>query len=846
MILLKHIMLALAASCAVTVSAQEFDLSSQRSEIQEFNKVPGHNIDRKGIPAVNPTPHSMNVDTKTTVHTGNGFKVKDKKKAFAGDLDFLNISKGKKACPLTIDFGKKQALKAGVKPVTGAYSLSISDKGVEITGFDERGAFYGLQTLRQLLEQNDTSLMAMTVTDWPDMPNRGVVEGFYGTPWSHQVRLSLIDFYGRHKMNNYIYGPKDDPYHSSPHWRQPYPAEQAREISELVEASRRNRVDFVWAIHPGKDIRWDKADYDSLVSKLDMMYDLGVRSFALFFDDIEGIGTDPARQAALVNDLTRDFVHAKGDVTKMMICPTDYSQLWAKPGPEGPLAIYGRDLTPDAEVFWTGAVVCSDLTPETLDFVNSRIKRPALFWWNYPVTDYCRNIILQGPVYGLDTTLTPDQVSGIESNPMEHGEASKLALYGVADYCWNTSAYNPIDNWERGLRELAPRAADAYRTFAIHSSDTETGYRRDESWETVTFPYNDYTPAQFEKLREEFARITRVPEDMNAGMDNKLLLSELKPWLTEFGKIGQRGLRTLDLIKTFEQDNDSIFWSRYVENLMTKADREAYEAHKSGTMKLHPFYENAMDGMLVDFYTKLSGTMPTIYHGAGTYPNLRTTLANLMLDNDTTTYYTSANSQKEGDWIGVDLGMVRPVDEVIVHQGRNSVDDVDYFDHVILESSVDGQKWTALTDSLKQTYIVSYSGAPVDSRYLRLRRLPSSKQNWASVRTFRVNPPSAERIGLNIACSDPQGALLAFDANPATTYTTAGSMSFDRVPAAKKIVVLTSQIAGGPLYLAQFDANGKVLHSDVISTPYVSLSIYPETVRLTLAGTATIHELLQQ
>ena len=163
----------------------------------------------------------MNVDTKNTVHTGNGFKVKDKKKAFAGDLDFLNISKGKKACPLTIDFGKKQALKAGVKPVTGAYSLSISDKGVEITGFDERGAFYGLQTLRQLLEQNDTSLMAMTVTDWPDMPNRGVVEGFYGTPWSHQVRLSLIDFYGRHKMNNYIYGPKDDPYHSSPHWRQP-------------------------------------------------------------------------------------------------------------------------------------------------------------------------------------------------------------------------------------------------------------------------------------------------------------------------------------------------------------------------------------------------------------------------------------------------------------------------------------------------------------------------------------------------------------------------------------------------------------------------------------------------
>ncbi len=108
------------------------------------------------------------------------------------------------------------------------------------------------------------------------------MEGFYGTPWSHEVRLSLIDFYGRNKMNDYLYGLKDDPYHSSPYWRQPYPEQEAKQIHELVEACKANRVNFVWAIHPGKDIRWDKADYDSLVSKLDMMYDLGVRSFALF------------------------------------------------------------------------------------------------------------------------------------------------------------------------------------------------------------------------------------------------------------------------------------------------------------------------------------------------------------------------------------------------------------------------------------------------------------------------------------------------------------------------------------------------------------------------------------
>ena len=108
--------------------------------------------------------------------------------------------------------------------------------------------------------------------------------------------------------------------------------------------------------------------------------------------------------------------------------------------------------------FWTGDVVCSDVTKSTLDWVDSRIKRPAFFWWNYAVTDYVRNLVLQGPVYGLDTSLTEKDMCGLVSNPMEHGEASKLSLYSVADYTWNPSDYNPIDSWERGLEVMMPRA----------------------------------------------------------------------------------------------------------------------------------------------------------------------------------------------------------------------------------------------------------------------------------------------------------------------------------------------------------------------------------------------------
>lgn len=842
--ILTAFLLATAASAAPI--AAQVDLSAQRKEVQSYRKVPGYYIDHKGI-IINPTPHTLTVDSTVTVSVAIGFSPKGSLSSeFAGELAITGIPLSSQGLALKADYGEKAARKAGVKAVKGAYRLNIDKKGTAITAYDKAGIFYALQTLRQLLAgsaADDGTLPAITVDDYPDLAHRGVVEGFYGTPWSHEVRMSLIDFYGRNKMNEYIYGPKDDPYHSTPNWRKPYPPDQAENISELVEACRRNYVDFVWAVHPGRDIRWDKADYDSLVAKFDMMYDLGVRSFALFFDDIKGKGTDSKMQTQLVNDLTRDFVQAKGDVNRLMICPTDYTQLWANPSPDGQLAVYGETLTPNAEVFWTGAVVCSDLTPQTLEFVNSRIKRPALFWWNYPVTDYCRNFILQGPVYGLDTTLTSAELAGIESNPMEHGEASKLALYGVADYAWNTAGYNPIDNWERGLAHLAPEVADAYRLFAIHAADTQTGYRRDESWETETFPYNKYTPAQFDALRNEFTRITEVPEQMQA-IANKKLLGELQPWITEFGNLGKRGLRTLDLIKTFEGGNPTEFWAAYIDNLMTPDESEAWQAHKIGTLKLQPFYENAMDSMLAAFYRSVAGTLPRIPQPVGSYKNLTTNQGKLMLDNDTTTFYHSGSSQKTGQWIGLDLGQPTDVEHIEIYQGRKN-GDIDYYDRAVLETSSDGKQWSPLTDEINGKYFIEWSGAPVKARYVRLRKLESKCNNWVAVRSFRINPVTEENVGVAIEADDMPKALLAFDGNPATACENNSTLRFSRKPEASTAIILFGEVQS-PVTIAQLSADGIVIDTSTAGYPFHTLDLHPATRRIDISGPAPIFEIIQK
>ena len=153
--------------------------------------------------------------------------------------ELFNTKSANKALPVIIT-----SLKSADKNLTvsGAYTLKTTPQSIQISVSDNRGAFYALQTLKQLKTDNNFPLV--DITDFPDVLSRGSVEGFYGNPWSHQDRISQFKFYGGLKLNTYIYGPKDDPYHSSPNWRKPYPEKDAQQIKELVQEAKNNEIDF--------------------------------------------------------------------------------------------------------------------------------------------------------------------------------------------------------------------------------------------------------------------------------------------------------------------------------------------------------------------------------------------------------------------------------------------------------------------------------------------------------------------------------------------------------------------------------------------------------------------------
>lgn len=428
--------------------------------------------------------------------------------------------------------GKKDA--ALVPQKAEGYYLKVTEKGAQVIGYDAAGVRYGLETLRQLTSKGQ--IETCEIRDYPDVPFRGVVEGFYGTPWSHQARLRQLKFYGENKLNVYIYGPKDDPYHSTPLWRQPYPAKEAAQLKELVDTAKAYGVNFYWAAHPGQDIRWNAADRDSLLQKFEAMYQLGIRSYAIFFDDIWGEGTKAEKQAELLNFLDDEFINKKPDVAPLIVCPTEYNRAWVNEK-KGYLRTMGAKVNKDIAIMWTGNTVVHCIDRESMEWVNERLQRQAYIWWNFPVTDYCRDHLMMGPVYGNGKDIAP-LMSGFVSNPMEHAEASKIALYGIADYTWNMEAYDSERDWEKAITDLLPSDPDALKTFASFNEDGGANghnFRREESKDWAS-GYKDIAAggtltARANYLSNTGRELGHAADLLLKNRQNPGLINELRPWL---------------------------------------------------------------------------------------------------------------------------------------------------------------------------------------------------------------------------------------------------------------------------------------------------------------------------
>ncbi|TWP51282.1 beta-N-acetylglucosaminidase [Lentzea tibetensis] len=345
------------------------------------------------------------------------------------------------------------------------YVVDVRDSGVSITSSDEAGAFHGAQTLLRLARPG--AIPGVRITDHPSLPVRGIVEGFYGRPWTHAERLDQLRFAAAVKLNAYVYAPKDDPYHRA-RWADPYPSARLAELGQLADVAASVQIRFTYALAPGTTICYsDPAHLHALAAKIGLLHGAGVRSFALPLDDIEyarwncpgdlakygppGPAAAARAQTDLLNRVQRDVLAGLDGVAPLQTVPTEYSDVADSPYKKA----FRENLDERVVLMWTGtAIVPAAITADEAAAAGAVWGRKPLVWDNYPVNDYpdAAGRLLLGPYTGRAAGMG---VTGVLSNPMNQACASRGALFGLADFAWNDTAYDP----DRALRAHASSLA---------------------------------------------------------------------------------------------------------------------------------------------------------------------------------------------------------------------------------------------------------------------------------------------------------------------------------------------------------------------------------------------------
>ncbi|XP_062319122.1 protein O-GlcNAcase [Osmerus eperlanus] len=277
----------------------------------------------------------------------------------------------------------------------------------------------------------------------------GVVEGFYGRPWTMEQRKELFRRQQKWGLNTYLYAPKDD-YKHRMFWREMYSVEEAEQLMTLISAAKEYGIEFIYAISPGLDITFSNLkEVSTLKRKLDQVSHFGCKSFALLFDDIDH-NMCPADKEVFSSfahaqvSLTNEIFQYLSEPETFLFCPTEYCGTFCYPNvSQSPyLHTVGEKLLPGIEVLWTGPkVVSKDITVESIEEVSKILRRAPVIWDNIHANDYDQKRLFLGPYKGRSTELIP-RLKGVLTNPNCEFESNFVAIHTLAT--WYKSNMNGV------------------------------------------------------------------------------------------------------------------------------------------------------------------------------------------------------------------------------------------------------------------------------------------------------------------------------------------------------------------------------------------------------------------
>ncbi|KRF61503.1 hyaluronidase [Bacillus sp. Soil768D1] len=653
-----------------------------------------------------------------------------------------------------------------------SHIISVNDNVIAVLGKDTDSAFYGITSLKLIFKQLEGSeIRNLLIKDYSDGHLRGFVEGYYGIPWSNENRMSLMEFGGDFKMNTYIFAPKDDEYHSLK-WREPYPAEKLTEIKEMVEVGAASKNKFIWTIHPflHNAIQFDdeakyQEDLATIITKFEQLYDVGVRQFGVLGDDAaEGEAADQVR---LMNDL-EEWRVSKGDVYSFIFVPKVYTKESAGGDVNNEYLNTIGQMPESTEIMWTGDVILGDVNNETFEFFEEAVGREAFMWLNWPVNDINNQRLLMGKGEMLDPSVT--NFRGIVTNPMQEAQASKVALFAIADYSWNRAGFDMDKSWADSFKYIEPDAAEELHTFAKHMSDPTPnwhGLALEESEELA--PYiEDFTKKLFagksivkdsKFLLKEYRKIVDATNSFAQKSKNELLKTEIKGWVDSLRDEAESTIAYINAAVAFEQGNYDDAMKFYVQggdeytasrSHRVPAINNGQTRPEPGTKYLVPFIKD-LSRLISEKFTQTINpdtNRLVLFPYTNMGPNLYWGHIQNIVDGGTDRLSTMwvRRGAKADDYVAVELSEVTDVNSIIFEHGEPGAGDS--FNYVKFQYSMNGKKWKDIDGKEygPHTQKIVIEDLNVKAKHVRVIPTGELKSNWISVRELSINKDDAEHI----------------------------------------------------------------------------------------------------
>ncbi len=288
-------------------------------------------------------------------------------------------------------------------------------------------------------------------------PELGIVEGFFGRPWTWDQRADAAAFLARSGYDFYLYAPKADAYLRRC-WRDFHPDDEAKALAVFAKTCRAEGLRFGIGLSPFELHLHEEGDWQrALVAKVKALNAFGPDDLAILFDDMRGDVADLAERQAQIVAVAADATNA----SRILCCPSYYSDdpiLDVAFGQRPPryLQDLGQLLDPSVELFWTGPEVVSlEYTAGHLDRVADEMGRKPFLWDNYPVNDgprMARHLHLRG-FTGRGAAIGP-HIAGHAVNPASQPLLSRIPLLTLVQSYAQGDGYDYAAAFQEAAEQL--------------------------------------------------------------------------------------------------------------------------------------------------------------------------------------------------------------------------------------------------------------------------------------------------------------------------------------------------------------------------------------------------------